>query len=172
MMYSKLSIIFCWLIGSLFLFNCGGGGSKAEVKISFKNLQFEGKEAEFGTASIRTEVKMNIDSLLKANKATKIGKAIMSNLSLKIKDKDNFDVLSNVTLQFLGKDVKSISIANASTITKGTKELKPIVSEKADVKDFFQKGIFEALIDVNLKDENSEEKIVITANFDCTLFLQ
>lgn len=170
-MYSKLFIIFCFFVGSIFFYNCGGA-TKSEVKISLKNLQFEGKEAEFGTASIRTTIKINIDSILKANKATKVGKAIVSDLSLMIKGKDNFDYLSNVTLQFLGKDVKSITIGNASKVLKGIQILKPTISEKADAKDFFQKGIFEALIDLNLKDENSEEKIVINANFDCTLFLQ
>ncbi|TAE73877.1 MAG: hypothetical protein EAZ85_05990 [Bacteroidetes bacterium] len=171
MMYSKLLFIFCLFFGSLFLYNCGGS-PKAEVKISLKNLLFEGKEADFGTASIRTIIKINIDSILKANKATKISKAKLSDLSLRVKGSENFDLLSNITLQFLEKDTKSMSIANASKIASKTAKLSPTMSEKADAKDFFQKGTFEALIDLNLKDETSEEKVSILADFDCTLFLQ
>jgi hypothetical protein len=168
----KQILSICLLISSIYLFSNCGGGTKAEAKISFKNLTFTGKNAEFGVASIRTNIKLNVDSLLKANKANKIAKVTFNNLSFEVEGAENFDAISSVTLQLIGKDVKNISVASTSNIKKGTKTLNLTLSEKANATEFFQKGEFEALLDINMKDDSSEEKIILKGSFDCTLSLQ
>jgi phosphate-selective porin len=146
---------------------------KATTNVVISNIIFQGQAAEFGTASVKSTVQFKLDSILKANKAEKVSNVKLNSLTLQVKDAENFDAISNITLQFMGKgEVKNATVANASNITAGTKSLELKISEEADVSEFFKTGSFDALIDLNLKDDQSDAKVILIGTMKSTVSLK
>ncbi len=149
-----------------------GGKDKATVDVAIGALVFEGDAAEFGTASLRAKASFNVDSLFKAQDASKVSKGELKFIKLKIDGAPNFDAIASITLQFTAADIKSVNVGSANNIAEGTTELTLELVDAPAIAAFFQAGNFEALIDLNLKDDMAEDKIKLIGNLAATLSLQ
>jgi hypothetical protein len=153
----KQKSLFAALIMSAFLIACGSGKVN-EFTHDIKNIKIKVDAPVFaGPNTIQAELKLDLDSVFKANKAdrTKIKHITIEEFKFNMEDGRNFDNFESFTVNFFSdaNDMTKLGIINP--IEKGKTSISASVTEKANLSKYFSEPTIYLVIDANITNNDS-----------------
>src|SRR5687767_5818505 len=139
-------------------FNCCGSGKVTEFTHDIKNVKIKvDAPVTAGPNTIQAELKIDLDSVFKANKAdrSKIKQITIEEFKFNMEDGRNFDNFESFTVNFFSdaNDMTKLGIINP--IEKGKTTIMPSVTEKANLSKYFSEASIFLIIDANLANADS-----------------
>jgi len=153
----KKRSVFAALAFAFVLASCGSGKVN-EFTHDIKNVKIKvDAPVTPGPNTIQAELKLDLDSVFKANKANrqKIKNITIEELKFSMEDGRNFDNFESFTVNFFSdaNDMTKLGIINP--VPKGQNTISATVTEKANLSKYFSEPSIFLIIDANITNPDS-----------------
>lgn len=153
----KKQSLFAALVVGLVLTACGGGKVN-EFTHEIKNIKIKvDAPVTPGPNTIQAELKLDLDSVFKANKAdrSKIKHITIEEFKFNMEEGRNFDNFESFTVNFFSdaNDMTKLGIINP--VPKGQTSISASVTEKANLSKYFSEPTIYLVIDANIGQADS-----------------
>lgn len=148
----KLAISFLSI--TLILASCT---KKTEFSHEIKNVKLTYEGATPGPNSIQGEMKLDLDSVFKANSADrqKIKNITVEEFNFSIEDGKTFDNFESFSVNFYSDKNNMTQVASLSPVPAGNKQIKVTVTDQVNLSNYFSEPSIFLIIDANLKASDS-----------------
>jgi hypothetical protein len=145
------------LLFASFLVACGSGKVN-EFSHEIKNIKIKvDAPVMAGPNTIQAEIKLDLDSVFKANKAdrAKIKHITIEEFKFNMEEGRNFDNFESFTVNFFSdaNDMTKLGIINP--VPKGQTSISASVTEKANLSKYFSEPTIFLIIDANITNADS-----------------
>lgn len=146
----KKQYLFLSLAVVAFLTACGGGKVN-EFTHDIKNVKITEESSDQGPNDMQAEIKLDLDSVFKANKADrkKIKHITIEEFKFNMEDGRNFDNIESFTVNFFSdaNDMTKLGVINP--VPKGQTSISAVVTDKVNLSKYFAEPSIWLIIDYN-----------------------